>query len=91
MKDNNKIEIQIKDGYIYYNGSYILTTYDTGIQRFDSNDNLRTVTGYYCRAYHSLEDVEADDYYDDFTIAYGWEIQGKNNSDIYNAIVDYLR
>lgn len=84
-------EIQIKDGYIYYNGSYILTTFDKGIERYDDKDTLHIVTGYYCRAYHTLEDVETDNYYDDFTIAYGWEIQGRNNSDIYNAIVDYLK
>lgn len=85
------VEIQIKDGYIYYNGSYILTTYDKGIERYDDKDALHIVTGYYCRAYHTLEDVETDNYYDDFTIAYGWEIKGRNNSDIYNAIVDYLK
>lgn len=84
-------EIQIKDGYIYYNGSYILTTFDKGIERYDDENNLHIVTGYYCRAYHTLEDIEVDDYYNDFTIAYGWEIQGRNNSDIYNAIVNYLK
>lgn len=85
------IDIQIKDGYIYYNGTYVTTTFDKGIERFDDKDNLHIVTGYYCRAYHSIEDIESDNYYDDFTIAYGWEIQGRNNFDIYNAIVDYLR
>ena len=59
---------------------------------FKKGDRLAViVTGYYCRAYHTLEDIEADNYYDDFTIAYGWEIKGRNNSDIYNAIVDYLK
>lgn len=84
------IDIQIKDGYIYYNGTYITTTYDRGIIRTDSNGKVKTCTGYYCRAYHSVEDIENGNYYDDFTIANGYEIIGKNNSDIYNAIVSYL-
>ena len=84
------IDIQIKDGYIYYNGTYVTTTFDRGIIREDGNGKPKICTGYYCRAYKSVEYIENDDYFDDFTIANGYEIIGKNNSDIYNAIVAYL-
>ena len=84
------IDIQIKDGYIYYNGTYVTTTFDRGIIRSTPDGKVKTCTGYYCRAYKSVEDIENDDYYDDFCIADGFEIKGRNNSDIYNAIVEYL-